>query len=251
MAPTVDYLPVATAGGANVDSQSNFAGSSYQTTGFASGLAQSKQCNKVWRQASMMASALANYIANKLNVNVLDDGNSATLLTNLSKAIAPIIFIQPAQVTVNANTGAVQVIVSFAFPAGFLNTVGKTIRLYCGGFGTQSVAANTANMFATINGVAVANPVTTMIGVGNFTFISRLNLTVLTTGATGTIQSLGDVMLFSGATAAGGIFDQLEVGTSGAVDLTAAVTLGIGIQFTSASASNNATSELFYLEALN
>src|SRR5262252_2674387 len=87
MPVTVDYLPVATGGGANVDTQVNFAGSGYQTQGFTAGIAQSKQANKVWRQATMVSAAIANFIANTLNINVLDDGNIATLISNLTKAI--------------------------------------------------------------------------------------------------------------------------------------------------------------------
>lgn len=85
--PTVEYLPVATDTGANVDSQANFAGSGYQTVGFQPGLAKSAQCNKVWRQASMICAAAANFIANILGINVLDDGNISALTTNLTNAI--------------------------------------------------------------------------------------------------------------------------------------------------------------------
>lgn len=87
MAPTVDYLPVATGGGANVDTQGNFVGSGYQTQGFTAGVAKSAQANKVWRQSSMVAAAVANFIANTLNINVLDDGNIANLITNLTRAL--------------------------------------------------------------------------------------------------------------------------------------------------------------------
>lgn len=86
--PTVDYLPVATGVGANVDSQAAFAGSGYQTLGFTSGVALSRQINKCLRQSSMIGAAVANFIANELSINVLDDGNLANLITNLTNAIA-------------------------------------------------------------------------------------------------------------------------------------------------------------------
>jgi hypothetical protein len=86
--PTVDYLPVATDAGANVDSQAAFAGSGYQTLGFTSGVALSRQINKCLRQSSMVGAAVANFIANELGINVLDDGNIANLITNLTNAIA-------------------------------------------------------------------------------------------------------------------------------------------------------------------
>lgn len=84
---TVEYLPVATAGGALVDSQANFAISGYQQNGFQVGIAQPSQANKVWRQSSMVAAAITNFIANVMGVNVLDDGNLALLIINFTNAI--------------------------------------------------------------------------------------------------------------------------------------------------------------------
>ena len=86
----VDYLPVGTGAGANVDTQANFAGSGYQEQGFQVGIAQPFQANKIWRQASMIAACVANFISNVLQINVLDDGNLATLITNFTNAIAAI-----------------------------------------------------------------------------------------------------------------------------------------------------------------
>lgn len=85
--PTTDYLPVAVGGGANVDSQGNFNGSGYQLQGFTAGTAQSAQANKIWRQSSMIAAAVANLIMNELGINVNDDGNLPNLITNLTKAV--------------------------------------------------------------------------------------------------------------------------------------------------------------------
>jgi hypothetical protein len=84
---TVDYLPVAIGVGANVDSQANFAGSGYQQNGFTAGIALSLQLNKCWRQASMVAAAIANFISIQLGINVLDDGNLSLLYTNFTNAI--------------------------------------------------------------------------------------------------------------------------------------------------------------------
>jgi hypothetical protein len=85
---TVDYLPVATGAGNLVDPQPTFAGSSYQTAGFQVGLAIPSQMNKVVRQSSMVAAALANFISQKLNISVVDDGNLSNLITLFSLSIA-------------------------------------------------------------------------------------------------------------------------------------------------------------------
>lgn len=107
--PTVDYLPVATGGGANVDSQANFAGAGYQVNGFTSGIALSLQLNKCWRQSSMISAAVANFIANVLGINVLDDGNLAALITNLTNAIIQ-------------GAGAKYIAVAFSSPMAFVAT---------------------------------------------------------------------------------------------------------------------------------
>lgn len=83
----IDYLPVATGTSANVDTQAEFVASTYQATGFTAGTASSSSANKIWRQASMMAAAVANLISNALGINVLDDGNLPELVTNLTNAI--------------------------------------------------------------------------------------------------------------------------------------------------------------------
>jgi hypothetical protein len=86
--PTVDYLPVAVAAGANVDSQADFDGSGYQETGVTSGIILSKWMNKMWRQSSMVGAAVANFIANTLSENVLDDGNLANLTAQFTAAVS-------------------------------------------------------------------------------------------------------------------------------------------------------------------
>ncbi|EEQ12866.1 Phage-related tail fiber protein [Yersinia frederiksenii ATCC 33641] len=55
--------------------------------GFSSGVAKSEQLNKIWRQSAFVASVLAQFIANRSAHDVLDDGDTATLLTNLELAI--------------------------------------------------------------------------------------------------------------------------------------------------------------------
>lgn len=83
---TTEILPFATAGGADVVSQATYAASSSTATGFVNGIAFPNMVNKVWRQASFIASGIANALVN-LDINVPDDGVLATLVTNLNRAI--------------------------------------------------------------------------------------------------------------------------------------------------------------------
>lgn len=85
--PTVDFLPIATGAGANVETQGAFAGSGHQTEGFSAGLAQSNQANKCWRQGSTIAAAIANLIADVTGQNVLDDGNVTLKIQQLASSI--------------------------------------------------------------------------------------------------------------------------------------------------------------------
>lgn len=91
MALEVDYVPIANGVGANVESQAQYvldlgSGGSLQN-GYEAGLAKSNQVNKTLRQSSMISAAVANFIANTLSINVIDDGNLAALTANLTSAI--------------------------------------------------------------------------------------------------------------------------------------------------------------------
>jgi hypothetical protein len=86
--PEIDFIPFATGSGANVEGQTAYAADSATATGFVSGVASSQKCNKAWRQSTFVAAAVANFIAEVLDINVLDDGNLSEFVTNLRNAIA-------------------------------------------------------------------------------------------------------------------------------------------------------------------
>jgi len=129
--PTVDYLPVATAGGANVDSQADFAGSGYQTDGFQVGIALPQQANKVWRQSSMIAAMIATFISQTLNINVLDDGNLSALLANFVAALG------------GADSAIDQV--PFSASPNFDESVARTFEITLTGNVISSSVANVVN----------------------------------------------------------------------------------------------------------
>lgn len=84
---TNDFLPFATGSGANVLSQSDYAALTAVATGYQSGIAKSQQLNKTWRQSSIMAAVLAQFIADQTGANAVDDGTTATLLANLKAGV--------------------------------------------------------------------------------------------------------------------------------------------------------------------
>lgn len=85
--PTNDFLPFGSAVGANVSTQAEYAALAARANGFTAGTAVSKQLNKAWRQSSVMSATLAQFIADQSGNDVLDDGNLATIQTNLGLAI--------------------------------------------------------------------------------------------------------------------------------------------------------------------
>ncbi|WP_155004121.1 glycine-rich domain-containing protein [Klebsiella grimontii] len=85
--PTNDFKAFATGNGANVISQADYLALAALVSGFSSGKASSAQVNKALRQATVMANVLAQFIADSANVDVLDDGNTAAILSNLKNSM--------------------------------------------------------------------------------------------------------------------------------------------------------------------
>jgi hypothetical protein len=83
-----DFIPFAVGGSANVTPQATYAANTTLTQGgFQSGLAKSPDLNKVWRQSSIMAAVLAQFIVDQSGQNAVDDGTTATLEANLISAV--------------------------------------------------------------------------------------------------------------------------------------------------------------------
>jgi hypothetical protein len=85
-----DYLPFASVAGANVLAQADYVDLLDRPRGFQSGQAVSANFNKVWRQASVMTAAIAQFIDGRVSTDVLDDGNVANLAAQLAAAIGAV-----------------------------------------------------------------------------------------------------------------------------------------------------------------
>ncbi|MCI1676648.1 MAG: hypothetical protein LKK36_06320 [Ewingella americana] len=84
--PNNDFKAFALAPGANVLSQNDYAQLAALSTGWQSGVAKSPEVNKAVRQATFIASAVAQYVADLSGQDVLDDGNIANFITKLKQA---------------------------------------------------------------------------------------------------------------------------------------------------------------------
>lgn len=82
-----EFLPFGAAGGANVMSQSDYNALASRLTGFVAGIALSAQLNKVWRQSASIAALMGQLITNHSGSDALDNGNIATLLSQLETVL--------------------------------------------------------------------------------------------------------------------------------------------------------------------
>lgn len=152
MTLTVDYLPIANGSSANVESQAQYvvdlAPSGTLENGYEAGVAKSNQVNKTVRQSSMVAAAVANYISNELSIDVLDNGDLALLITNLTNAIQAQI---DGSLTGNLFVGgtttgaaAAQVLASVN-PSGYSLAVGKSVIFVPGFASTGATQLNVSS----------------------------------------------------------------------------------------------------------
>lgn len=80
--PTNDFIPFGISVGANVLSQSSYVGLSARSNGFISGIAESAHLNKVWRQGSIGASVMGEFVSRMTALDALDDGQFDPLFNN-------------------------------------------------------------------------------------------------------------------------------------------------------------------------
>lgn len=85
--PVNQFLPFATDEDANVMSQADYAALAARQDGFQLGVASSQQLNKVWRQSSIISTAIAQFICDNQAADVLDNGEIPALVTQLKTAI--------------------------------------------------------------------------------------------------------------------------------------------------------------------
>lgn len=95
---TSDFVPFGTDPLANVMTQADYLALAARVLGFQTGIANSSQLNKTWRQAAFMAAALAQYVVNQTALDMLDDGNLANAITRLTSAITIGSGIKPARI---------------------------------------------------------------------------------------------------------------------------------------------------------
>lgn len=82
-----NFKPFATGAGANVLSQADYESLAALSSGFQAGKASSAQINKALRQGAVMASVLAQFVADSSGNDVLDNGSTSAILANLKAGL--------------------------------------------------------------------------------------------------------------------------------------------------------------------
>ena len=137
--PTNDFKAFATGNSANVISQADYLALTALVSGFSSGKASSAQVNKALRQATVMANVLAQFIADSANVDVLDNGNTAAILSNLKNSM-------PGRLL------GVQVVTSSALITKSAGAKKWRIRALGAGAGSSAAPATAAGQVSISNG---------------------------------------------------------------------------------------------------
>lgn len=147
---TNDFLVWSGSQSANALTQAEYLALSNLATGVVTGLASSQQANKTWRQASIIAAAVAQTIVDVLGVDATDDGTTTALEASI------IALFQGGGGLYAVDTGAVNAltIALSPTPSGLSTLTGLVLRV---------LPANTSTGAATItvNGLAatpVVNP---------------------------------------------------------------------------------------------
>ncbi len=175
--------------------------------------------------------------------------NNRKLMTAMG---APLVL--PPQTARTAITVA-QPLLSFAFGAGALNVTGRKLRVK-GVLIYSTTAANVAtiSLALTLGGVTlctITTAATNTAASANLPIQFEFELTVVTLGAAATLESHGrvDANIGTAAAAAGATYLDTNTAVSGAVNLTAATTLGVTIAASAAVPSAQLRSATVMYEA--
>jgi hypothetical protein len=159
-------------------------------------------------------------------------------------------------VTVSANVSTAQNLMSFSVPAGSMNKLLKSLRIFGRGLYTTAGAQTpTLTVAITIGGVSVLSFVSTATTASqtNLPWEFEAWITTSLVGSSGTVEAHGQMQIKLGSGASGASTDFLDTNTaaSSAINLTNANTLQVTITSSTASASNSFTQRQMIAELMN
>lgn len=158
---TNDFLPFcSTDTGLNLESQATYLADPNRLIGNQPGIASSQFVNKAARQASFIISSFAQFISNMKGVDLLDDGNSAALL---SKFTSTLLFKKPAVTVYSSGSGTHNKTYIFAIVSGSA-TIGATYTNNGFTYTATETVASGLSIRATGPGVPLASGTLTKTG---------------------------------------------------------------------------------------
>lgn len=117
-----DFLSFAIGGAANVVDQATYAALPAIAEGYESGIAQSAQLNKTWRQSATIAYAFAQFIVSQIDQDVLDNGDPDTIVAQFEMAVQQAATIKPAPRILTLSDDIATTLTDYLI--GFNRTVG-------------------------------------------------------------------------------------------------------------------------------
>jgi hypothetical protein len=160
-------------------------------------------------------------------------------------------------VTVTANVSTDQNLMTATIPAGTLNRVGRTLRIWLAGVYSTPAASTTAVVIKVkIGALTMATWTSTALAgiqATNDQFNVSASFTTQTAGATAAFENHGNMIIDLGVgnAVADSVFADVNTATVSSLDTTASQTLQVTIAFTVASASNSATQRQLIVETMN
>lgn len=88
---TSEFIPFAIGAGANIEDQGTYAAEPAIAQGFSGGLARATLHNKLFRQSSFIASAIAQFVVGRLDIDINDDGDLLSFVNNFTHALLDLI----------------------------------------------------------------------------------------------------------------------------------------------------------------
>lgn len=161
--PVNDFLPHATGVGANVVSPATWSASASRSTGFQNGVADPALANTALRQGTTISSMIAQFMADTLVQNIIDDGNIATLESQFISSIRLSVgsIPQAAQLHFGRDTGTANAMTVPAAPAVTVYVDGLILATIPNAANTTTTPTLSANGLAAViivngDGTAVA-----------------------------------------------------------------------------------------------
>lgn len=155
-------------------------------------------------------------------------------------------------VAITNKTSAFNLMAAYTFPAGALNVAGKSFRLRAAG--TYNLGATSTNVFKVNLGAITLATLTSGSNANTGVELPwEIDLVASTTstGATGTVEAYGKLLIDIGATAAIAMTVYGASGVSSAIDLTATAALQVQANLGSGNASSTQTQRLQLVEFIN